>query len=326
MPFSIQDRMGEKGGAHAPVRSKIRELAFKLMEKDSVVPIFSASARKLMELTAREDVSMDEVVDVVSMDPGLAAKFLRLANSSFYGNRSIATIEAALLRIGMAEVRKIAMAAAAMEGAACFWSLKDGQKMDGNDAVEWEMFWTHSLLVARLTEEIANAFRPASGKEYLAGLLHDIGKLFLGCHFPNEFKAALQHSMSRHHGEYEAEKRLFDLTHAEVGWALCERWKLHREIGRGIRFHHEPNSPFNKDPIDPEYQHFLADCIEVADGLANLCGANILSGENTSDVNFESLQGWRELHRFTLRGEVDLDMGGELENVRKLMGSLGMAA
>jgi len=178
--------------------------------------------------------------------------------------------------------------------------------------VDWNMYWLHCILTARLTENLAGAYRTSSGKEYLAGLLHDVGKLFLEHHFPKEFESAIFRAMERSCGMYEAEKSLFDTTHAEVGAALCEKWGLHREISRSIRFHHEPASPFNKDPANAEEQQFLATCICLADSLANMCRANIQGVRNLGDGGLESLPEWNLLQQYPAKHTIDLNLENEM--------------
>ncbi|MDD2708726.1 MAG: HDOD domain-containing protein [Verrucomicrobiae bacterium] len=298
---------------------KLRDRATKEVEKDSAVPAFSMSAQRLLEVSSQENVDMGEIADIVGVDPGLASKYLRLANSSFYGGKSIANVEDALLRIGLAEVRKVAISVAVMDGTSCFRESEVVSAINVNVKIDWNMFWLHSLFVARLTDILAHVYRRTSGKEYLAGLLHDVGKLFFERHFTHEFESAMLRAIERNNGLYDAERHLFDFNHAEMGFALCEKWKLHREICRAVRFHHEPNSPFNKDPVDPDFQHFLAICICVADDLANLCRANIQGGQNVEGMEFETLPGWKLLQDYTPRGELDLDPMAELERTQETL-------
>lgn len=304
-------------------KQKLRERILHMIEKDSAVPAFPVSAQRLLEVSSQENSDMGEIAQVVQVDPGLASKYLRLANSSYYGGKSIANVEEALLRIGLEEVRKLAAAVAAMNGTACFRQGELVTTLSLHAKIDWNVFWLHSLFTARLTDLLANAFRRTSGKEYLAGLMHDVGKLFLERHCTRDYETATLRAMERGQGLYEAEKQLFDLTHAEVGWALAEKWKLHREICRGIRFHHEPQSPFNKDPVDPEFEHFLATCICLADTLANLCGANILGAKPVEAAGFEALPEWQLMQRYQPRGSLDLDPSQELSKAEGILEALG---
>jgi len=275
------------------------------LQNDSQVPSFSATAQKLMTMV-NHDVDLDSIAEVVKLDPGLASKILRLANSVMFGGKSIKSIEDALFRIGMSEVKKLATAIGVMDRVAHL-----------RVKVDWNMYWLHCLLTGRLTEVLAGAYRTVSGKEYLAGLMHDVGKLFMEHHFPQDFEAVIFRAVERSCGMYEAEKQLFDTNHAEVGSALCEKWGLHKEIIRSIQFHHEPNSPFNKDPNNPEEEQLLATCICVADALANMCKANIQGAKKFQDVSLESLPEWIFLQHYPAKNSLDLNLEAEIAKAQE---------
>lgn len=304
-------------------KQKLRDRVLQMVGKDSAVPAFSATAQKLLEVSSKENADMGEIAQVVQLDPGLASRYLGLANSSYYGGKSITNVEAALLRLGLVEVRKLAAAVAVMTGTACFREAELVTTLNMQAKIDWHLFWLHSLFVARLTDILANAYRPTSGKEYLAGLLHDTGKLFMQRQFTRDFETATLRAIERGQGLYASEKQLFDVTHAEASWALADKWKLHREICRGIRFHHEPQSPFNKDPVDPEFEQFLATCICLADTLANICGVNIIGTKQVEAADFESLPEWRLMQQYHARGSLDLDPAEELKKTEELIAALG---
>jgi putative nucleotidyltransferase with HDIG domain len=213
--------------------------------------------------------------------------------------------------IGMEEVRKVA-ASMAVIGSFSHFRVK----------IDWELFWLHSLLVAYLTERLANAYREVTGKEYLAGLLHDIGKLFLEHYFAQEFELVIMRAIYSKTGMHEAENQLLDITHAEVGSLLCEKWLLNREIIRAVRFHHEPNAPANVAPDDPNYTPFLTLCVNIADKLANVCHANIQGGEDLAQVNFEELPEWRQLKQSPPRTTLVLDLAVELKKVKDIIAAM----
>jgi putative nucleotidyltransferase with HDIG domain len=298
-------------------RQRLRERLLHIIEEDSSIPSFSASTQKVMEVSSREDVTIPEIAEAVEVDPGLTSKYLRLANSSYFGGKSITSVQDALLRIGLEAVRKLASTIAVMQGTACFRRDELVTILDSHVRIEWNQFWLHSLFTARLTEQLADAFRPTTGKEYLAGLLHDVGKLLMQHHMPDEFRTSTLMAVMKHTGVYEIEKQMFDTNHAEVGWAMTEKWKLHREITRSIRFHHEPHSPFNKDPSAPEFQYLLAACISLADSLANICGANILGSRPLEGADFEALPEWQLMQQYHPRKSLDLDPSTELRQARE---------
>ncbi len=290
----------------SPLRNKV----ILEMKKDSMVPAFSSAAERLNELVSQE-APLKEIAEVVNLEPGLAAKVLRLSNSAAFGGKSIQHIDEALFRIGVKEIRKLAMAIGVMDRVSHL-----------RVKVNWNLFWMHNLLTARLTEIIANTYRPPTGREYLAGLMHDIGKLFLEHHFAQDFEAIMLRAMERSCGMFAAENQLYDITHAEVGSMLCEKWGLHQEIVRAIRFHHDPSSPFCKDPNHPEDEHLLAACICLADALANRVHANIQGAESHDNIQVEALPEWKNFEKQTPISPLDFDLTMEVQKVQDTINSL----
>jgi putative nucleotidyltransferase with HDIG domain len=305
--------------------SSLKERVHKAMKHDQTVPVFSNTALKLLDAANQIDMDIETIADIVKVDPGLTTKYLKLANSVVFRGKSITSVHDALMRIGMEEVRNMASTIGVMDVLTLF---KGDQKKDSSNetVIEWEMLWLHCLLTARLTEAIAGAFRKTAGKEYLGGLLHDVGKLFLDRYFHEEFESAMKMALQNKNSFYDSELKLFDTNHAEVGGSLCEKWNLHEEVSRSIRFHHNPVSTENKDPNDPDNQQLLATCICVADALANSCNANIQGGRDIEEIDVESLPEWEFLQRFKPLGSFEIDVAEELKKAQEVIDILSFDA
>jgi putative nucleotidyltransferase with HDIG domain len=308
--IAINEKVESLSTAHAK-RGFSRDKVLETLKTDTAIPALSSSVQKLQDLFNDPEVHIEQVTEIIQLDPGLVSKYLRLANSVVFGGKSISNLDEALLRIGMAEIRRVAMAVGVID-----------QVRRLRVKVDWPMFLLHCTLTARLTERLIAAYRPLTGRAFLAGLLHDIGKLFLEHYFPHEFESVMVRAMERNSGMHEAEQDLIGITHSEISAALCEKWGLHREICRSIRFHHDPGSPFNKDPIDPEFQTLLAVCVCVADAAANLCKANIQGAQDFSQVNLESLPGSELLQAFVPMTDIDLDVAVEYQKAMETLQAL----
>ena len=276
-----------------------------LLSRDAVIPPFSAPALKLGQATRNPNISMDEIARIVEMDPGLAADCIRVASSAGFAARRIASIQQALILIGMKQIQRIAFAVGVMKK---FEHLKA--------KVDWGQFWLHSVLVARLTEKVAEAYRPSTGSEYLAGLLHDCGKLLLEHYFPEDFDAIVIRATERACGHVKVEREFLGITHAQIGAAVCDSLQAHIEVIRAVWFHHDP---FDTS-LDgqPDNSKFLAACVSVGDALANYTHTNIF-GARIMDENvpFDQLPEWQFLGQYQMSYGLNLDLEAEVAAATK---------
>lgn len=181
-----------------------------IMADRSALSAFSATTMKLMQATQDPETAIDDLEKIIAMDPGLGTQCIRASNTLEYGGRHITSVEQALHMLGLARVGETAVAAGMMNR---FNHLRAD--------VDWNCFWLYNLLMARLTESIAKAFRSTNGPEYLAGLLHDVGKLILERHFPREFEAVLNEANRRQIPPFQVEIEMLGMSHAQIGGAMC---------------------------------------------------------------------------------------------------------
>ncbi len=290
---------------NSPDKEWVKRKLLLLLSRDAVIPPFSAPALKLGRATRDENISMEEVARIVEMDPGLAADCIKVASSAGFAARRIASIQQALMLMGMKQIARIAYAMGVMKK---FEHLKS--------KVDWDAFWLHSVLVARLTEKVAGAYRPSTGSEYLAGLLHDCGKLLLEHYFPEDFDAIVIRATERACGHVAVETEFLGITHAQIGAALCDCLQAHIEVIRAVWYHHDP---FNTDlGTQPDNSKFLAACVSVADALANYSRTNIF-GARIMDENlpFDQLPEWQFLGQYQASYGLELDLDAEVAAAQK---------
>lgn len=296
-------------------KATIRERVIYALHHGADVPALPVTVLCLLDVVRKRNVDLEMIAEIARLDPGITARIFAIASTATFGGDKITRLEDALLLLGTDEIKRIATTFSVIN---IFRHLRV--------KVNWELFWLHSLFTARLTEKLAGAYRDVDGREYLAGLLHDVGKLFLEHHFLREFDQVIASAVSGGDNMYEAENRLLDITHAEVSARLCHKWHLHHEVVGAIQFHHEPNSPLNRDPNDPSYTPLLALCVCIADKVANQCHANIQGAENLDNVALNTIPEWKSLQKYAAVRALSLDVAGELEKAEQIIGTVKTSA
>jgi len=189
------------------------------------IPTLESSRMRLF-LTLQEDSSTIETIEqVVSSDPAMAAKVVRLANSSFYRHteRHVG-IQQALLTIGLDMVKCIALSMAVMESF-------------GSDAILMKSLWRHSYTVG-LVASLLGSSRFEKECLFTGGLLHDLGRMVLLCKAPKEYISLYERQ--GHWPDPALEQEALGLDHGCIGEMVAERWHFPPEVVRIIRHHHEP--------------------------------------------------------------------------------------
>ncbi|MCP5051146.1 MAG: HDOD domain-containing protein [bacterium] len=179
--------------------------------------------------------TVKELKETIQLDPPLAARVLRTANSAYYsrsGNRTFTEIEQAIIWMGSATIRELALNQKVCE-------IFDEE--EGPENYSRKALWRHSIAVATLAKSI---FRKEFGlrgeNAYAAGLLHDIGIIAEAQFLPAEFNSIIQYSRANTTDIALAEQEILGYDHAEVGAAICKSWGLPDELVAAIGGHYNP--------------------------------------------------------------------------------------
>jgi HD-like signal output (HDOD) protein len=201
------------------VRERVRVLVDRIAAKCDLPPL-PAVASRAMVLASNPDAELGDVAEVVAADPALAARVLKISRSTIYlRHQPPRTLLEAVLTIGMKALRQVLVAASA----------RSVYRVD--HAVAGTL-WAHALLTGLAADELsALAGRPRGGADFVAGILHDSGRLILHLADPEHF-AALDD------GDEAREVEIYGFSHAAVGACLAERWDLEDEILEAILLHH----------------------------------------------------------------------------------------
>jgi HD-like signal output (HDOD) protein len=227
----------------------------KLVKDVEKIPPFSSTVSKILELANNPRSSPTDLNRVISMDPTLTAKVLKLVNSVYFGlSRNVTSVVRAIIILGLNTIKNLALSTAVL-GKMYQSSRKVG-------SFDFEEFWRHSLGCAVLARNLATrAGVPKTEREefFIAGLIHDLGKILLCEHARENFMAILEYLDNNMVYFFEAEEDLFGITHGDIGALLALQWKLAPSLVASTRFHHHPERA--RDNREIVYCVHLADLI-----------------------------------------------------------------
>ncbi|MFH1624598.1 MAG: HDOD domain-containing protein [Pseudomonadota bacterium] len=205
----------------------------KIVGRIESLPTLPTVLSKVTELVQNPKTSAANLGDVISEDPALTARVLKLVNSAFYSlPQRVSTVTRAVSIIGFNALKNLVLASSIFD---LFPDQANGGLFDR------EKFWHHSIGCAIGAKATAKFIRyPEIEEMFVAGLLHDIGKVIEDQFLHEEFAGLIALAEEKNTLLVEAEKEVLNYTHADLGRLLTERWKLPIQLVESIAFHHEP--------------------------------------------------------------------------------------
>jgi len=214
-----------------------------------------------------ENHNAKQLGDIIGHDPALTARILRIVNSAYYSLASqVELVSRAVSVIGEDDLRNLVLATSAV----------DTFKRIPNQLVDIDLFWRHSVhtgIVARLLSKYCNILH--GERLFVAGMLHDIGKLVLYFKEPELSQQVLLKAADTDGQLYNAEKEIIGFTHADVGAALIDAWKLSDTLKEVIAHHHTPLNA-------KEYRIETA-IVHIANCIVNAIGPDVEIDEHLLD-------------------------------------------
>ncbi len=209
---------------------------------------------KIVQLVEDPDSTAQDLNKVITNDPALGARILKVVNSAFYGlPGQIGSINRAIVLLGLNAVKNIAIAASLAK------LFRGGQICPGFDARD---LWTHSIAVASATRMLAARSGVSVPDEaFLAGLIHDLGIMVEIQARRPKFVEAFEKSQKEGITLRDAEFAVFGANHEHFGAALCRLWKFPENFWHVTGFHHRPMEL-------PAMQRALTGLVYVADIIA----------------------------------------------------------
>jgi len=237
MPFATQDQA---------------TLAAVLQKLDTVATLPEITAR-IMSVVNSPSSTADDLNEVITHDPALVARLIKIANSSFYGRATkITSVHRAIVMLGFDAIQSLAI------GASMETLFRGSRLCNGYTPKD---LWTHSLAVGVVAKDLAAQLKmPMAEEVFLAGMTHDLGLLAALPTYPDPLAEICEEAKGEGKDFCEIELHRLGLTHAELGAAVAEKWNFPPFCAHAARFHHSPSSA----PLDDRK---LVSLIYVADTL-----------------------------------------------------------
>ncbi len=214
-------------------RLEVREF----LKKIEKLPTLPGIAMKIIQTANNPKSAADDLSRIILSDLSLSAKVLKMVNSAYYGIRNkVASVKQAIVILGFNTIKSLALSTAIMDKFGTTGSI---------DGFSRGAFWKHSLGVGITNRILAKRIVKQKDMEenyFMAGLLHDIGKVILDEYFHDDFLNVINHMKVTGKSFYRAEMDVNGLSHAEIGGMLAGQWQLPEELVAAIRFHHTPEN------------------------------------------------------------------------------------
>lgn len=202
-----------------------------LVQQIKDLPTLPSVVTQIIKMVEDPETSAADMNEVISQDPSLTAKVLKLVNSAFYGfSRQISTVREAVVILGFNRVKSLALSASVFE-------VFQG---DGSDKFDRVGLWEHSIGTGVAAEILGKRIRYPNPEEILVvGILHNIGKIVIDLYFHDELREIFEVIRDRNCSMLEAEREVLGVGHPRIGSWLAEQWNLPEQITQSIK--HYPN-------------------------------------------------------------------------------------
>lgn len=245
--------------------------ALKRIQTHGEVPTLPEIMIRVLDVLEDEHSSADDITAVLSSDPVITARVLRLANSAFFGARfQIDSIHRAVVTVGFEAVKQLTLATTVLQS----FSRCTQHYLEPND------FWMHALGSAKAAQLLAFSTPQITMPEacFTGGLLHDLGKFMLSISLGDEYGEVLRRASDARCGLREMEQRLLQTDHAEVGGWLMQQWGFPALIVTAIQHAYTAEGytgPFQKEVL----------IVSVASDMARVSGFGHAGETTDASIN-----------------------------------------
>lgn len=214
---------------------------------------------------------------ILSNDPSLSARLLKLSNSAFYGFSSkIDSVSQALMMIGLSELRSLVLASAMVK----FF------KGMNQDLVDMQSFWRHCVACGICARHIAIRQRvPAAERYFILGIMHDFGRLIILNSLPGKAEQAHSLAIEKRIPIVKAEEEIMKINHAVLAAQVMNRWKFPENLWAVVALHHQPsaNTKYHKEASILHWADIIVDSMEVGSTGEGVIAPSPMADPNVID-------------------------------------------
>jgi len=260
----------------------------RLVASIQALPVLPPTYTSILELLQEKDAPMERIGQLVAGDLALSAKMLQLVNSAFFGlSRVISHPAEATAFLGVETVKALVLSLSV------FSQLSRSRLKEFNPEILWQHSWTTGVIARRLCE-FEETERSIADESFMAGLLHDVGKLILAENYPAALEGNIEEANLKKISLWEQEFLVYGASHAELGGFLMRRWGLPPGVVDAVTFHHRPMLARNRS--------FAAvTAVHLANTLPRLIAGDSTLPSDSVDVGYlatlgmeDRLDEWKE--------------------------------
>ncbi|CAM2068776.1 HDOD domain-containing protein [Sulfidibacter corallicola] len=270
------------------------------------LPVLPEIAQRIISLTDDPNPNIAKIADLIQMDPTITANILNIINSGYYAlRREVTSVRQAVVLLGLKQIRNLVVTMVSVN----HFVEPPGSHIKLSD------FWNHSLAVATIAQSLSNRFKYAEGSNvYLAGLLHDVGKVIIQCFYPEDMSRIIEVIDSDHCSMYDAEQKVLGFSHAEIGGCLTRKWKLPQQVTESIHYHHRCHRADD---------HVFAAILQFSDYITKV-RLYAVYGDQNVDIIFDEEPCWKILLATFTQKNLDFErllfeMDDEIDKARELV-------
>jgi putative nucleotidyltransferase with HDIG domain len=260
----------------------------RVIQSISDFPTLPSVVAKVMQILNDPYSSASDLTEIISIDQAMTFRILKMANSAFYGfPRAVATVTESIVLLGFATVRNLILTTM-MFNFDQMWAEKNRAKPGFKKShFNQRQIWKHSVATAIMTRQLltSQAMGHLEHVGFLAGLMHDVGKILFYHYFHDQYFEVLNKKPDDGRALSRLETEMIGAHHGQVGGWIVDRWNLPEEIVTPIIFHHFPEEAKEKKE--------LTNVVYIANRMAHATLDETFRGDQASREG--AAQWWNQL-------------------------------